>query len=335
MNRIKTQITGILFSLAMATTLVAAESLPANQVISLAGQWQFQLDPQKTGIAAGWFSRKLPDSIELPGSCEQRGFGVKPEKPEELRLTHLLQYVGPAWYQREIEIPADWPVKRVELFLERCHWETTVWVDGRKIGMQNSLSVPHQHDLGQLAPGKHTLTICVDNTYKLRIGTWAHAITEDTQGNWNGIIGRIELRATDPVWIRSAQIFLGKIKVSVGNQTGQALAGKIAGIEIQIPAGGVEFEIPFSRSAEEVKWDEFAPALHTLDLKLAAGKFIDTQKITYGVRPGREGQAVCFERPADAAARAGGWMCFPADWLSTDGQGGLAAHAGHLQILRI
>ena len=272
------------WSLFVILAIVAgAGKIYGDDTISLAGQWRFQLDPENAGVAGEWFSRKLPDAIELPGSCEQRGFGNNPEKSEELRLTHVLKYVGPAWYQREIEIPAAWSGKRVELFLERCHWETTVWVDGRKIGMQNSLSVPHRHDLGTLAPGRHTLTVCVDNTYKLRIGTWAHAITEDTQGNWNGIIGGIELRATDPVWIRSAQVFPGKIKVSVGNQTARALAGKIAGSTIQIPAAGGEFEIPFARSAEEAKWDEFSTVMHTLDLKLEAGSFSDTKKITYGL----------------------------------------------------
>jgi hypothetical protein len=261
----------------------SARADESGLAMPLSGTWKFRLDPKAEGLAAGWFNQKLSDTIELPGSCEQRGYGEKPDKPEDCRLTHVLKYVGPAWYQREIEIPADWSGKRVELFLERCHWETTVWLDGRKIGMQNSLSVPHQHDLGQLAPGKHTLTICVDNTYKLRIGTWASAITEDTQGNWNGIIGAIELRATDPVWIRSAQVFSGKLKVSVGNQSGQALAGKIGGSQIQIPAGGGEFEIPFSRSLTDKRWDEFSPALHTLNLKLAAGKFSDTRKITYGL----------------------------------------------------
>ena len=178
-----------------------------SQNLPLAGQWRFKLDPKNIGIADEWFNQKLPDLIELPGSCEQRGFGKKPETLEERRLTHVLKYVGPAWYQRDIEIPTAWSGKRVELFLERCHWETTVWINDRRIGMQNSLSTPHEHDLGQLPPGRHTLTICVDNTYKIPIGTWAHAITEDTQGNWNGIIGSIELRETDPVWIRSAQVF--------------------------------------------------------------------------------------------------------------------------------
>ena len=263
---------------------LAACAAESGLAMPLSAAWRFRLDPKAEGLAAEWFNQKLPDTIELPGSCEQRGYGEKPGQPEDRRLTHVLKYVGPAWYQRELVIPPQWTGKRAELFLERCHWETTLWIDGKRIGMQNSLSVPHLHDLGCLTPGTHTLTICVDNTYKLRIGTWGNSITEDTQGNWNGIIGVIALRATDPVWIRSAQIFPGKIKVSVGNQTGQELAGKIAGSEIKIPAGGGELEIHFSRSLTEQKWDEFSPKLHTLDLKLTAGKFSDLKNITYGVR---------------------------------------------------
>ena len=212
------------------------------------------------------------------------GFGEKPEAPEERRLTHVLKYVGAAWYQRDIEIPAGWAGKRVELFLERCHWETTVWIDDKKIGMQNSLSTPHEHDLGKLSPGKHTLTICVDNSYKIQIGTWAHAITEDTQGNWNGIIGAIELRATDPVWIRSAQVFSSKIRVNIGNQSGQPQDGKIAGSAVRIPMGGGELEVPFVPPLEAKKWDEFSPSIHTLSLSLTAGDFSDTREIKYALR---------------------------------------------------
>jgi hypothetical protein len=249
---------------------------------SLAGEWRFGLDPKNEGAAAGWFNQTLPDTIELPGSCEQRGFGVKPEKPEVRRLTHVLKYVGPAWYQREIVIPENWSGKRVELFLERCHWETTVWVDGVKMDMQNSLCAPHRHDLGRLSPGKHTLTICEDNTYKIHIGDWAHAITEDTQGNWNGIIGRIELTATDPVWVRDVQVFLAKLRVNVGNQTGEPVTAEIQSRKFDIPAGGAEVELPFA--AKDKPWDEFTPQVRHLAVTLQAGAFQDTRVVAYALR---------------------------------------------------
>ena len=250
--------------------------------ISLAGNWRFALDAKSVGTTDAWFLKNLADSIELPGSCEQRGYGTKPNEPETRRLTHVLKYVGPAWYQRDIEVPQDWSGKRVELFLERCHWETTVWLDGRNIGMLNSLSVPHIHELGRLSPGKHTLTICVDNTYKIPIGTWAHAITEDTQGNWNGIIGRIELRATDPVWLRAVQVYPTKLLASVGNETGEPVEVEIQAQKFLVPAGGGEFTLPFTPAKND--WNEFTPTLHSLKVTLKAGALGDTKTVTYGVR---------------------------------------------------
>ena len=269
----------VLLILLAAVNAVRAGSDP---VITLAGTWRFALDPKNEGVASAWFQKTFSDPIELPGSCEERGYGTKPKEPETRRLTHLLKYVGPAWYQRDIVVPENWAGKRVELFLERCHWETTVWLDGKKIGRLNSLSVPHIYELERLSPGKHTVTICVDNTYKIPIGTWAHAITEDTQGNWNGIIGRIELRATDPVWLRAVQVYPTNLLVSVGNETGQPVTADIQAQKFLVPAGGGEFTLPFI--PEKGDWNEFTPTLHTLIVTLKAADFADNKTVTYGVR---------------------------------------------------
>ena len=123
MRNIRALITILLLSPLFASIASAAE---APSTLPLAGTWRFSLDRGNIGVNERWFERTLAENIELPGSCEQRGFGDKPEAPEERRLTRVLKYVGPAWYQRDIEIPAGWSGKRVELFLERCHWETTV-----------------------------------------------------------------------------------------------------------------------------------------------------------------------------------------------------------------
>ena len=80
------------------------------------------------------------------------------------------------------------------LFLERPHWETRVWIDDRSVGARDSLSTPHQYDLGPLTPGPHRLTIRVDNRMIVDVGENAHSVSDHTQGNWNGIVGRMELR---------------------------------------------------------------------------------------------------------------------------------------------
>ena len=146
--------------------------------IDLSGKWKFKLDSTNVGFIEKWFNENLPDDIQLPGSTEQFGYGVKtivpkageympvelsaypprvmPDgKPNVGRLTRVVSYEGKAWYQREITIPKDWIDKRVELFLERCHWETTVWVNDDLKSTANSLSNPHIHNLGIIKPGTY------------------------------------------------------------------------------------------------------------------------------------------------------------------------------------
>ena len=143
-------------------------------------------------------------------------------------------YSGVAWYQRDFKVPKSWSGKRIVLSLERPHWETQVWLDGKMIGTNDSLSTPHEYDFGQIDPGKHTLTIRVDNRLVVNIGVNSHAITDHTQGNWNGIVGNIELRATPSVWLEDVQVYpnvekkSAMVKIHVGNDSGKAGKGKIS-----------------------------------------------------------------------------------------------------------
>ena len=144
-------------------------------------------------------------------------FCLQPEK----------HYVGVAWYQRDIEIPGRWQGKRVVLTLERVHWGSQVWLDAKAVGADTSLSTPHRYDLGlNVAPGKHRLTLRIDNRMLVNVGSWAHSVSDHTQGNWNGVVGRIELSASSPVWIEDVQVYPDVAKKSavakarIGNATG-------------------------------------------------------------------------------------------------------------------
>ena len=271
----------------------------AQSQVSLAGQWGFKLDPQDQGLSNDWFSNPLNDTfIELPGSCEQRGFGIKNTFRDSSRLTRVIKYEGKAWYQRSINVPLAWQRKRIELLLERCHWVSSVWLDGKPYGTQNSLSAPHVYDFGIIASGNHTVTICIDNTYgKLPIGPWGFAITDDTQGNWNGMIGRLELSATDPVWIMNTQVFGNHLQVKVGNITGMPQTAVVQQKSFRIPIGGANVDIPFK--AKLPYWDEFAPSLKTLPVILKAGKYQDTKNVVYGYRQWStsKGQFILNGRP--------------------------------------
>jgi hypothetical protein len=297
--------------------------------ISLAGQWQFQLDRADAGVQERWFERSLDQRIKLPGALQNQGFGdditvdtkwngdvnvdawlkgpqyAKYRQPGNIKVPFFLQpekhYAGAAWYRREVEIPAAWRGKRVVLRLERPHWETRVWLDRREIGTNTSLSTPHSYDLGAgLEPGKHTLTIQVDNRMIVNVGPWAHSVTDHTQGNWNGMVGALELLATSPVWIEDVQVYpnvarkSALVKVQIGNASGQAGQGTLTigqqskQVDWDEKGGAAELEVALG---EARTWDEFNPTLQKLSLRLTGAQADDQRTVTFGLREiGTEGK---------------------------------------------
>lgn len=112
-------------------------------------------------------------------------------------LTPDRHYVGAAWYHRSVYVPKAWNDQRITLFLERPHIETKVYVNGHEVGRQMSLSTPHRYDVTKyiLLGEKNDISIRVYNGIEnVCVGQDSHSVTDQTQGNWNGIVGRIELQ---------------------------------------------------------------------------------------------------------------------------------------------
>ena len=178
--------------LLMTVLCLNVQAEDQSKRIDLSGTWQFALDRQGT-IKAG---DALTETIQLPGTTDTNKKGDFTAKSEETtHLTRPWSYKGKAWYQREVEIPASWKGKSVYLFLERTK-PSEVYIDGQLVGTSNDISTPQVFNLPKgLKPGKHQLTIMVDNASGVPEQLYAssHAYTEDTQTNWNGIIGQIEL----------------------------------------------------------------------------------------------------------------------------------------------
>ncbi len=280
------------------TSVLALAALPVaaqTNMIPLEGSWQFRLDAEKSGLQIKWQEQKFDsDAVFLPGSTDQAGFGLKTAGASRGWLSRPYVYEGPAWYQRDIVVPESWRGKRLELFLERPHWETRAWLDGKEQGMRNSLSTPHVYDLGSgIEPGRHTITICVDNSYKIDVGRNAHSVTEHTQTNWNGIVGRLELRATDLVWIGEVRITpqpeakSAKVRVTVRNATGKPVVARLAaaGVTAQLDATGAEAQaellVPFAGAK---LWDEYQGHLQELTVHLTAGTHQDEWRGQFGLR---------------------------------------------------
>lgn len=314
-----------LFSSMIMSSLLLSSLAVADNTIDLSGQWRFKLDPSNAGIENQWFSGSLNDKVVLPGTLDTNQEGHRDTTAPDLvienlfRLTRKYSYTGPAWYQRTIDVPKHWENKTIILTLERVIWESTVWVDDRKIDSRDSLVTPHTYDLSKYAmPGEHTLTIRIDNSYKYNIGSHSnfghpigHAYTDETQTRWNGIIGKITLHALHRVCMDDIQIYpdirsrTAKLKITLTNRTETDVKGQLvfnarstnAGKKHTPESKRIEFafsgekhvlNVDYALGDDVLLWDEFNPALYDLSVSCSAQvsdtNYSDEKTVRFGMR---------------------------------------------------
>ena len=288
--------------LLFAATCHAAESL------DLSGEWKLALDPDDKGLSAGPSTWNFPDTIQLPTTLTLAGKGTPLTRPptldkETLQGLHQRHsYVGPAWYQREIEIPASWAGKDVILEMERVIWQSRLWINGKEAGTRDSLSTPHRFDVsGLLQPGRHTLTLRIDNRELLPIGI-GHAYTNATQTIWNGVVGNFKLSAApkariDHVRLRpegnqiAATLSLhnstpapvsASITLDVIHPDGRAMPPVT--LKHMVPAGNSTKDITIPLGSSPALWSEFTPALYQVKARLDSPAGLSSVETKYGHR---------------------------------------------------
>ena len=304
---------------------------PAQEIISLEGAWDFKLEPGPDFVLQ---DAQFDDYVILPGSMLTNGKGTpvsvntqwtgslydssyyfnpymeKYRHEGQMKFPFFLtpdkHYVGAAWYRKNVYIPRDWNDRRVTLFLERAHIETKVYVNGNEVGRQMSLSTPHRYDITKflVAGESNEIAIRVYNGIEnVCVGQDSHSVTDQTQGNWNGIIGRIELQAQweklSIVDVRfkpdlpnrmlrlevtfdkhynalgeSHYTVSGIIRELNGDRRAKPLSFATQGIYNRTEV--LEFPLP----EDTKKWDEFNPNLYQLILQ--AGD--DDYKVIFGFR---------------------------------------------------
>lgn len=311
----------------MKISLISLLCLPclAVEPMDLSGTWRFAADPQDHGANATREQWRFPDTITLPGHVAAQGFGEKPsfemkwtgegwkypelfkewQSPETFKMPFFLQpplrYEGPAWFQRDIEIPESWQGDHAILHLERVHWQSRVWVNGKLVGNANSLGCPHEFDLGPLPPGKHELTLRIDNRIgEINPGPLSHSVTDHTQGNWNGVVGRIELRPVPAHHITHLRVepsFSNK-SVRLMVETNATTPGKVSArvrylgphrdffetssLISKLTHGSAEILIPLGRDPRP--WNEFTPHLYQAEVIMETSAGSVTRSATFGFR---------------------------------------------------
>ena len=296
------------------------------QNISLAGAWDFAMGD----------STAYNDYVMLPGSMLTNGKGdivttktqwtgslydssyyfnpymEKYRQAGEMKFPFFLtperHYTGKAWYRRSVYVPKAMKGQRITLFLERPHIETTVYVNGKEVGHQMSLSVPHRYDVTRYVNFgcSNTIAICVYNGIEnVCVGQDSHSVTDQTQGNWNGITGRIELQS------QPAKLNIRKVVVRPDVDKKQVrviveMENHVDGLKLMplrdygvavmarpmmkgkahvyaaepVEAIGDKKEFVIDLGTDAQLWDEFTPNLY--QLQVVAGD--DVYETTFGLR---------------------------------------------------
>lgn len=267
--------------------------------------------------------------VQLPGTLDTNGIGhadltAAPWHPDEnvndalasqdviaTRLTRRHTYEGAAVFTRALSFVP--PVgKRVFLFCERTR-RLSLRVNGQEVPpfLPASLSTPVLFELTGLLTGRDELALTCDNRYP----GWPHddivfssAATDETQTNWNGVIGELSLRVEEPVFIHALRVYPRgdaldvwlEISADRAFQTDVTVISDALAAPVSITAqGGPGFSSVALRGlplrADVRRWDEGEGNLYALSASLGGV----AKTVFFGVRTccAQNGRFVLNGRP--------------------------------------
>ena len=239
--------------------LFVCASLGAQEVIDLTGSWDFAVGD----------SAVYNDFVQLPGTMLSNGKG---------------EQTGRLWYQRSIYVPAAWKERHVSLVLERPSAETFVKVNGKDVGGNQNRFTAHKYDVTRfLQPGQRNLI---------------EVSTPSTNGGWQGVSGRMELRAQPyDLYIEQVKLtphpfqgilqidlqltgrinYLNSDVVEVLMQRADVDSAAIVSRYFTLNGRQLKLMMPFSN--EVAIWDEFFPHLYRIGISVGN----DYYETTFGM----------------------------------------------------
>lgn len=273
--------------------------------IDLSGQWELQLSGHKA------------DSVNLPGTLDGNGVGFPDAGANQwhpdaglgnekdmlgntrilTRLTRRNTYEGPAYFTKIFQLPKT--EERVFLEVERSR-QLSLHMKGREVPAFTSgtISTPHIFEITDyITEGENSCTFCCDNSYP----DWPHdaivyssAATDETQTNWNGLLGYLRLRLEEKNFITNIRIYPGLTTASVvveldlsESYEGFLILRSEAFTEtithpIAKTSGRHTVEIKDIKISENaIPWDEFEPHLYNLSV---SGERLTEKSVSFGIR---------------------------------------------------
>ena len=271
--------------------------------VDLQGEWQFALDTAQIGEQEQWYLNNFDDKVLLPGTTDENKKGYLNKDTTTYHLNRIYKYEGIAWYRKEIEIPKDFSDKHLQLLLERTKC-TKIWIDSSYVGKSKILESPQVFEVSDLLlPGKHTVTIMVNNSLKLTPYGNVHIYGDDTQTNWNGILGKMYIEASEKTYIVKLKVYPDiedksiNIKLNLVNQL------EIATVDVELQVEKTEngkvtklnpvkinkecsdtLTLKYELGEDCSLWDEYNQPLYKLTVIISNGDVKDSKTVPFGMR---------------------------------------------------
>lgn len=222
------------------------------------------------------------------------------------RLTRKYTFEGEARLTRRVlfALPDG---KRLFLEAERARC-LRLLLDGREIPefREPSISTPHVFELTKYWKGNHELTLLSDNSYPGLPHdniVYSSAATDETQTNWNGVLGYLRLRVEEPVFLESVQVY--PMECAAGRQAPETTLTVCATLCADMPWEGmlnicsdalkepVSAKVTAGKGRTELRlegleldekarwWDEYEGNLYELTVSLTEE---GEKTVTFGIR---------------------------------------------------
>ena len=294
------------------------------RVTDLSGSWIVELSD----------GRKA--QVTLPGTLDENRIGDPDRQVKKLftddsykeidalmggdvigtRFTRRYTYEGDAIFSRSFDGEIT-DGKRLFLEAERSR-SLRLRVDGEEIpALSGTLSTPYVFEVtGKVRRGSRLELIC-DNSYAglpAKDILYSSAATDETQTNWNGILGYLRLREENPTYLKRVSVYAGEtmtVRALIDSEEGfegvlritsEALR-ESAEKKVRVPKGLTEIELSELdlKDREDIRlWDEYSGELYELRAELIGvsapetkndASVIDDKSVTFGVRTfGNDGE---------------------------------------------
>ncbi len=269
----------------------------ARLVQSLDANWKFHLG-DVPGAQAAAFAEAAWRGLDVPHDWSLEG-DYAAANPTGDKCAYLPSGIG--WYRRVLDLPDAWKGRVVTLEFEGVYMNSTVWLNGARIGGWPYGYTTFTCDLTpHLKPGHNVLAVRVDNSQEPS-ARWYHGC---------GIYGHVRVLATDPVHVPPGGVFVqtpavseasAAVRATVEIQNASSAAAAVA-VEVEIlgpdgrsagkhsapssvaagAAGQVKLDLTLARPA---LWSLETPALYTLITRVVRdGAVVDEVATPFGVR---------------------------------------------------